>query len=227
VLVPDFIYLRDQFGSRMNTIFKFYFQAWLLWGIAAAYGTAVLFRELRGIWRGLFKLLSLLMLGMALFYPILSLWDKTQGFNPPQGLTLDGAAYIQQSAPNEMAAIDWLRSAPPGNMVEAVRPDGGQYSDFGRVSAHTGQPTVLGWIGHQLQWRGGNQEIGSRQGDIDRLYSTRNWEEAEQILRQYEIRYVYIGARERSTYRLFETKFERFLTPVFRQGEVVIYESPR
>jgi YYY domain-containing protein len=227
VLIPDFIYLRDQFGSRMNTIFKFYFQAWLLWGIAAAYGAAVLLRELRGVWIGIFKLVSLLMLGMALFYPLLSLWDKTQGFNPPQGLTLDGAAYIAQYAPDEMAAIDWLRSAPPGNMVEAVRPDGGQYSDFGRVSAYTGQPTVLGWVGHQLQWRGGNQEIGSRQGDIERLYSTRNWEEAEQILRQYEIRYVYIGARERSTYRLFEAKFERFLTPVFRQGEVVIYESPR
>ena len=68
-----------------------------------------------------------------------------------------------------MAAIAWLRSAPKGVMVEAVRPDGGQYSDFARVSAQSGMPTVLGWIGHQLQWRGGNREIGTRQADIERL----------------------------------------------------------
>jgi YYY domain-containing protein len=227
VLAPEFFYLRDQFGSRMNTIFKFYFQAWLLWGVAAAYGTAILFIKLRGLWAGLLRMVTVLVIGMALVYPTLSLWDKTQAFNPALGLTLDGAVHIAAYSPDEMAAIEWLRSAPLGVMVEAVRPDGGQYSDFARVSAHSGMPTVLGWIGHQLQWRGGNHEIGTRQGDIDRLYSSRSWEETAEILQQYQIRYIYVGARERSTYRLFEAKFERMLAPVFRQGEVVIYEAPR
>jgi YYY domain-containing protein len=227
VLAPEFFYLRDQFGSRMNTIFKFYYQAWLFWGAAAAYGTAVLLKELRGGWAGVFRVATFLVLGMGLFYPLLSLWDKTQGFNPPGGLTLDGAAYIARSAPQEMAAIEWLRSAPFGVIVEAVRPDGGQYSDFGRVAAHSGLPTVLGWIGHQIQWRGGADEIGSRQADIERLYTTRNWEEAEQVINQYDIRYVVVGPRERSTYRLFEAKFDILLAPVFSQDDMVIYEVPR
>jgi YYY domain-containing protein len=227
VLAPEFFYLRDQFGSRMNTIFKFYFQAWLFWGAAAAYATALLLQTLRGVWGGIFRLGLLLVLGMSLFYPVLSLWDKTRGFNPPNGLTLDGAAYIARHAPQEMAAIEWLRSAPLGVIVEAVRPDGGQYSDFGRVAAHSGMPTVLGWIGHQIQWRGGSNEIGSRQADIERLYTTRSWEEAEQVIRQYNIRYVVVGPRERSTYRLFEPKFDRLLVPVFSQGDMVIYEVPK
>ncbi len=35
--VPEFFYLRDQFGWRMNTIFKFYFQAWILFSLAGAF----------------------------------------------------------------------------------------------------------------------------------------------------------------------------------------------
>ena len=46
VLVPEFFYLRDQFGWRVNTIFKFYFEAWIAWGITAAFGTVVLWNEI-------------------------------------------------------------------------------------------------------------------------------------------------------------------------------------
>jgi uncharacterized membrane protein len=51
VLAPEFVYLRDQFGTRINTVFKFYYQAWILWSLAAAFGSAILFRNLRGGWR--------------------------------------------------------------------------------------------------------------------------------------------------------------------------------
>jgi YYY domain-containing protein len=36
-LFPEFLYLKDNFGVRINTVFKFYYQAWVLWSIAASY----------------------------------------------------------------------------------------------------------------------------------------------------------------------------------------------
>jgi uncharacterized membrane protein len=224
VLFTDFFFLRDQFGWRMNTVFKFYFQAWLLWGIAAAFGTGVLLRELRGFASIIFRIGLVIVLTAALAYPILGLLTKTSGFRPPTGFTLDGTAYLERSSPDDMAAIAWLRQAPPGVVVEAV---GGSYSDYGRVATLSGQPNVLGWPGHESQWRGGSQEMGSRQDDIERIYRSSRWEEIKPLLDRYQVRYIIVGPLERSTYRVIEDKFRDFLEPVFSQGQVTVYEVPR
>jgi YYY domain-containing protein len=223
VLGPEFFFLRDQFGYRINTIFKFYYQAWILWSVAGAFGTVVLLKELRGLKGILFDAGLVLVLGASLVYPVLSLSTKTNGFDPPQGFTLDGTAYFEQQSPDDMAGIRWLSSAPPGVVAEAV---GGSYSEYARIATQSGQPTVLGWPGHESQWRGGAEEMGSRQSDIERLYQTSDWNDAQEILRKYNIRYVYIGSLERSTYRVNGTKFERFLTPAFEDDQVTIYEVP-
>ena len=66
--------------------------------------------------------------------------------------TLDGADYRYRDNSDEMSAIEWLRTAPYGIVAEAI---GGSYSEYARVSTYSGQPTVLGWQGHESQWRGG------------------------------------------------------------------------
>ena len=225
VMAPEFIYLRDQFGSRMNTVFKFYYQAWALWSLAAAFGFVVLVKELRGVRLGLFAVAMAVVLVVGLTYPVLSLPNKTDGFNAanPERRTLDGAAYLGNYFTDDYAAIQWLTQEPLGTVVEAV---GGSYSEFARVATYSGQPTVLGWPGHESQWRGGYTEVGSRGDDIQRLYETANWNEADVILKHYGIHYVYIGPLERTTYAVNEEKFARNLTEIYRQGQIVIYEVP-
>ncbi len=115
-----------------------------------------------------------------------------------------------------------------GVMVEAVCPGGGSYlSECARLSTFSGLPTVIGWVWHEVQWRGSDELFRNRQGDIERLYTTRDWKEAQEILGKYHIRYVIVGRREREVYRVSENKFEQALKPVFRQGEFVIYEAPQ
>ena len=224
-LLPEFFYLKDGFGTRLNTIFKFYFQAWMLWGLAAAYATAMLWRKLHGLRQVAFKVIWLLVTAAALVYPVIMLAAKTGlPSKPLSELTLDGKAYLQQYNPDEWAAFMWLQTAPLGVVAETV---GASYNpDTARVSTHSGQPALLGWEGHEWQWRGGAEEIGSRRGDLELLYATNSWDEASTVIDRYNIRYIYIGPVERTTYRVNEAKFQGNLEIVFQNAAVTIYEVP-
>jgi hypothetical protein len=239
VLVPEFLYLRDQFGVRMNTIFKFYFQSWTFWSVAGAYALIQLWRRASpspsqhaGVGqrngRSLpfvspaLGALSALLLAAGLVYTPLAVWTKTAGFQPYGGATLDASAHLQSESPEDAAAIAWVdASLHDGPLAEAV---GGQYSDFARVSTNTGIPTVLGWPGHEGQWRGGYSEVGSREADIGELYRTTKWDVAQAILERYGIRYVYYGDLERMSYETVGlAKFEEHLRVIYHTEGVSIF----
>ncbi len=228
VLAPEFVYLRDQFGGRINTIFKFYYQAWALWSLAAAFAVAIMLSELRGLAVVLNATLMVIVIGLGLVYPALSLPNKTDNFkaNSPEQRTLDGSAYLANTMPEDYQALLFMEQLDPGVVVEAVGPNGGQYSEYARISTYSGMPTVLGWAGHESQWRGGDKEFAGREADVETLYSTRDWDQALAILKKYDIRYVYVGPLERNKYRLNEDKFTQNLAKVYTQNGVTIYEVP-
>jgi YYY domain-containing protein len=224
VFVPDFVYLRDNFGYRINTVFKFYYQAWMLWSLVAAFATAYLLQNLHRAMNIVFRVAIGLVIFSGLLYPVFGLYTKTNGFNPPAGFTLDDFDRVTRDNPDEAAAITFLRTMPDGVIAEAV---GDSYhSEFARIATYTGLQNVLGWPGHEDQWRGGYVPQGSRRDDITKLYTTTRWEEAQSIIKQYNIRYIYIGGTERSTLTVNEEKFQTYLKPIFQQGSVVIYEAP-
>jgi hypothetical protein len=79
VIGPDFLYVRDSFGHRMNTVFKFYYAAWVLWGLAAAYATVQLWpKSFSG--KQILQLLVLLPLVLGLLYPIFVVMDQNREF---------------------------------------------------------------------------------------------------------------------------------------------------
>ena len=219
VIAPEFFYLRDLFGTRMNTVFKFYFAAWLLWGVAGAFAANELWPERRSQAPRLLLLVPLL---LGLIYPALAVWTKTEGFAPLQGRTLDGAAYLAQLSPADYEAVQWINTGlPTGVLVEAV---GGSYTQYGRIAANTGLPTVLGWDFHEIQWRGTAEPQGSRRGDIELLYEAPDWETVQPILQTYDVAYVYVGPLEQTSYQpIEERKFELYMTKIYDSAEVRIY----
>ncbi len=227
----ELIYIRDVFNNRMNTVFKFYYQTWLLWGTLAPYALWRILALSRGPWRvaaGLAGTLTLILLVGALVYPVQTLRELAE---QSTAYGLAGRTPREQT-PAGRAAIEWLReNAPPGSVVlEMVAPGGGSYNGEGYagVSAATGLPTVLGWVGHQQQWRGGDPaalaELEPRRSDVDEIYYSLDLARTRELLERYNIDYVYVGELERRNYAPESlAKFAELGTPVFSEGEVTIY----
>jgi YYY domain-containing protein len=247
-LTVEFIYLRDSFGVRMNTVFKFYYQAWVMLGCASAYGAWwVLDRLERPASRLLFLLGATLAIGLGLVYPLVAIPSRAADFKGPANL--DGSSSIAKANPDDWAAIQWLndnaRTGLPAGAVPtileapSVPPTGGSYTYEGRISAFTGFPTVLGWAVHESQWRGNYDEQGLRDPDIAAIYTTSDGQIALDLLRKWDVSYIIVGSPEISyIQRLCSQpergcslnsalrKFDRVLQPVFNQGQVTIYKVP-
>jgi uncharacterized membrane protein len=223
ILGPEFVYLKDLFGTRMNTVFKFYYAAWVLLGLAAAYVATELWPR-QSSWKGALRALALLPLVLSLAYPLLATWTKASGFQPSRGFTLDGTTHLAADKPEDAAAIEWIRAfLPPGVIAEAP---GGSYTEFGRIATHTGLQSVLGWEFHELQWRGSMAPQGTRKEDLRRLFETREPAELASLLRAYGIDYVYIGPLERQAFALTPpalAKFEAVMDLVYVTDQVRIY----
>ena len=227
----ELYYVVDVFGNRMNTVFKIYYQAWLLLALVGAYALYYWHRHRPG--RGVVPRLSHytwivvvgLLVAASLYYSVGAGLDRAgllrQAYSPKDN-TLDGLAFLRGSDSAEYAAILWLRDqAPWGRIVEAVGPD---WFDYGRVSASTGLPTVLGWKDHERQWRGSSRPFHGREEDVAQIYRSDDPQEVQRLLEQYDVRYVYVGRRERSSYGNTGMEKFGFLRTCFSAEGVTIYE---
>jgi len=222
-LSVEFVYLVDVFQVRMNTVFKFYFQAWVLMAIASAFAVYWLGRRTGRGWKVVLAGFWLLF-AMGMVYPLLG--NASRAGNFQHAPTLDGTAYLASSQPDDYAAIAWLNEQVAGapTLLEAPGSGGSSYVYEGRVSALTGLPTLVGWAGHEGQWRGSYDIQSARDPDIQTIYNTLDPQAAVALLKKYDVRYVYVGPLERSKYETRGlAKFEGFMDVVYRNGGVTIY----
>jgi YYY domain-containing protein len=223
-LSVEFIYLADSFGTRMNTVFKFYYQVWALWGVGAACAVGLMLDD-ENLWtpfRVVTGSVTALLVAAAVVYPILAISTLGDRANP----TLDGTAWVKQSSPDEYAAIQWLNQNVSDSPVILEAPGQSYHAEQSRISAFTGLPTVLGWGGHELQWRGNYDEAGRREPEIIKIYTSRDDKETLTLLDKYAISYVYVGPAERAMFPASGlNKFDTMMDVAFQQGNVTIYRK--
>jgi YYY domain-containing protein len=227
-LAVDVVYVRDVFSSRMNTVFKFYYQVWVIWSVAGVLSAWYVWQVGQRWVRVGLCVATIPILLAALVYPA-----ATVG----KALFVDQPGNLAGRTPRDNPeggheSIVWLRTnAPAGSVI--VEGVGGQYDiegkGFGGVSASTGLPAVMGWPGHEDQWRGGHLEaknqIGARDQDVRTIYSSGDEAAVRPLLEKYHVRYVYVGPTERDVYGEGGLAlFDSIATVAFQQGQITIYE---
>ena len=232
--------------DRMNSVFKFYLQVWVMLALASAYllwrfafGRRVPVKNLAWTKKAWLGALALLVLSASV-YTVMGtkdrLRDRFNGHVLP--LTLDGTAYIDgavyrdRKGDIDLAAdfegIRWLQEKVQGSpiVLEANTPT---YRWGGRVSVYTGLPSVVGWQWHQEQQRWGYRwVVGERISDVNRIYSTSDISEALSLMRKYDVEYVYLGQVERLYYpaegiQKFDDMLGEHLDEVYRSKQVSVY----
>ncbi len=254
LLGVEFFFLRDFLGGgeyyRMNTLFKFFIQVWVMFGLVAAVALPQLWQwawrwpwPAQLAWRG--AIMVLLM--ASLVYPLLGtrtrVDDRFPGDHnrPPLG-SLDGLAYMSvgtfewpAGSPIELAydyeAIRWLQENVPGTPVLAEAKVG-YYREGGmRVAAYTGLPSILGGL-HQSEQRYASQ-IGDRDFVVSEFWTTPNPERTLELIDRLGIEYIYVGQIERITHGTYiEEKFQQLyqqgaLELVFANEKTKIYRVVR
>ena len=222
----DFVRVEGDIG-RMNTLFKYYLEIWVLLSIASAYMVWRLLSERspvqrsaadggQGSWtwsgrpRAAWLVILTLLIASSLIYTVLGTKDRLADRFNDIPLTLDGTAYMEfavhteDDQPIELAydrlAIEWFQDNVEGSPVILESHDE-QYHWSGRMSTYTGLPSVLGWPWHQIQQRlDYRREIPRRASDVAEIYNTIRIGRAEELLRQYEVSYVVVGKMERINY---------------------------
>lgn len=236
LLLPELVYVVDIYSGdykRANTMFKFTYQAFVLLSLVWSYGLARLIFTGKGkresdnnrkkpvFYRLPLQLggiaLSLLLIIPAWYAPVATRqWlgsfsrERYRGIDGLEPLAAKESPQISddfnRSLAADVAAIRWLNENISGQPV-ILESFGESYTDYCRVSAFTGLPTVIGWETHQWLWRTSRSQPSAyahvvlpRQEDVRTIYTTENQAERLALLEQYKVRYIVVGNLERERF---------------------------
>ncbi len=202
--------------GRMNTVFKFYYQAWTFFGLAAAAALVWLIPAVSTRWRESVSIiwqigLVLLVFGAAL-YPITAATDKIRDrMSVEAPHTLNGIEFmatsqygdqgVEMDLNQDYQGILWMQQNVVGSPV-VVEANTVEYRWGNRYTIYTGLPGVMGWNWHQRQQRGfiDSNGIANRLNDIISFYTTTDIKSALNFINRYHVSYIILGQMERAYY---------------------------
>lgn len=244
-LIVEIVVIRGDIG-RMNTVFKFYLQAWTLLALGSAYILQSILKafsktsanyQITKIWS---TILALLMISVLLFTVTASADKISDRISKDIPLTLDGMSFMKYSTylennilmdlSQDYDAIRWMQDNIGGTptIVEANIPE---YRWGNRFTIYTGLPGIVGWNWHQRQQRAINPSVWvtDRVEDIGNFYTLPDLENAKDFIDKYRIDYIIVGQLEKSVYP--ESGLEKFSsqenilwTIVYSSEDTVIYK---
>lgn len=203
VLIPELVYVRDIYengNARANTMFKLTYQAYIMFGMTMIYA---IFRLLVIGKNKILKVLAFI--GLFLFVwtcgyfgNSVHSWFGTV-WKPSQYKGLNATAFLETDFPEDVNGIRWLKE----NISDApvvLEANGDSYSEYERVSAMTGLPTIMGWYVHEWLWRGDLADLNAKIEEIKEIYTSTDETRVKELLDEYNVSYIFVGSCERNKY---------------------------
>ena len=203
VLIPELVYVRDIYengNARANTMFKLTYQAYIMFGMTMIY---VIFRLLIIGKNKILKVLAFI--GLFLFVWTCGYFGNSvhswfgEVWKPSQYKGLNATAFLETDFPEDVNGIRWLKE----NISDApvvLEANGDSYSEYERVSAMTGLPTIMGWYVHEWLWRGNLSDLNAKIEEIQEIYTSTDETRVKELLEEYNVSYIFVGSCERNKY---------------------------
>ena len=203
VLIPELVYVRDIYESgnaRANTMFKLTYQAYIMFGMTMIYA---IFRLLVIGRNKILKVLAFI--GLFFFVWTCGYFGNSvhswfgEVWKPSQYKGLNATAFLETDFPEDVNGIRWLKE----NISDApvvLEANGDSYSEYERVSAMTGLPTIMGWYVHEWLWRGDLADLNAKIEEIQEIYTSADETRVKELLEEYHVSYIFVGSCERNKY---------------------------
>ena len=203
VAIPELVYVRDIYengNARANTMFKLTYQAYIMFGMTMAY---VIFRLLFINCKKILKAVGVIGLVLLLwtcgyFGRSVDSWFG-QVLDPSQYKGLNATAFLETDFVEDAGAIRWLKENIQDSPV-VLEANGDSYSNYERVSAMTGLPTVMGWYVHEWLWRNDVADLNEKSAEIESIYTSTDTQKVQELIKKYDISYIFVGSCEREKY---------------------------
>ena len=203
VAIPELVYVRDIYengNARANTMFKLTYQAYIMFGMTMAY---VIFRLLFINCKKILKAVGVIGLVLLLwtcgyFGRSVDSWFG-QVLDPSQYKGLNATAFLETDFVEDAGAIRWLKENIQDSPV-VLEANGDSYSNYERVSAMTGLPTVMGWYVHEWLWRNDVADLNEKSAEIETIYTSTDTQKVQELIKKYDISYIFVGSCERDKY---------------------------
>ena len=225
IIIPEFIYVKDIYPAhyRANTMFKLTYEAFIMLSIACGYIIVKILANLNNKkFLILFFIPTLILLYLVFSYPVFAINSYYDNLKDYKGI--DGLSYMKKDHIEDYELINWINKNINNQPVilEAV---GDSYTDFARISANTGLPTVLGWPVHEWLWRGTYEVVSPRVEEVKIFYTTKDIKNAREIIKKYNVSYFVVSKLEKQKYPdLNEENIKNLGKIVYQNSEAGLYK---
>lgn len=215
LIIPEFFYIKDIYPAhfRANTMFKLGYQAFMIMGIASAYTffKIKLLKKTKGF---ILAFVFIFFFSLTALYPFLAIPSYYGTLKKP--VELDGSKWLNLSYSEDKQIIDYLNKNISGQPV-VLEAQGDSYTDYQRISAYTGLPTIAGWWVHEWLWRGSSDIVGDIIPDIVNIYESDNIQLTKKLIKKYDVKYVVVSGLEKEKYpNLNKDKFNKIGKIIFK-----------